>query len=201
MFSGQIEFARNKERTRAQQFHHRVDEFLTLRSLIAEDAEELFSLTEANRASLRQWLPWLDDNTTADHTLAYIQRTHANAEANRELVAAICYEGAIAGVVGIHALDWNNRSGSVGYWLGQAYRGKGLMTRACKAILDYGFTDLALHRIEIRCAPRNIRSCAIPERLGFTYEGTLRDAENLYGQFVDHKVYAMLQPEWSGWAD
>ena len=70
------------------------------------------------------------------------------------------------------------------------------MTTACRAYVDHAFTRLDVHRVEIRCAVENRRSRAIPERLGFRLEGTLRDAEWLYDHFVDSVVYGMLADEW-----
>ncbi len=70
------------------------------------------------------------------------------------------------------------------------------MTRACRALVDYAFAKLQLNRVEIRCATGNLRSQAIPERLGFTREGTLREGEWLYDHFVDLIVYSMLAREW-----
>jgi ribosomal-protein-serine acetyltransferase len=84
----------------------------------------------------------------------------------------------------------------IGYWLDAACRGKGVMTEACRAFIDHGFMHIGLHRIDIRCAPANRKSCAIPERLGFVQEGTLRDAEWLYDHYVDLVVYSMLAPDW-----
>ena len=72
------------------------------------------------------------------------------------------------------------------------------MTRACSALGTHAFDALGLSRVEIRCATENEKSRAIPERLGFTQEGTLRQAEWLHDHFVDLTVYGMLAGEWKG---
>jgi ribosomal-protein-serine acetyltransferase len=70
------------------------------------------------------------------------------------------------------------------------------MTEACRIFTDHAFGTWKLNRVQIRCAVANRRSRAIPERLGFRSEGTIREAEWLYGRVVDHVVYAMLASEW-----
>lgn len=65
-----------------------------------------------------------------------------------------------------------------------------------RAVVDYAFGRLGLHRVEIRCAADNHRSRAIPERLGFTQEGVLRESGYLNGRFVDMVVYGVLASEW-----
>jgi len=99
-------------------------------------------------------------------------------------------------VVGYNQIDWQNRIGSIGYWLAEAYQGKGLMTTSCKALIDYGFGVLNLNRLVIACATENKPSRAIPKRLGFFHEGATRDAEWLYDHFVDHEIYAKLHRDW-----
>ena len=70
------------------------------------------------------------------------------------------------------------------------------MTRACRALVDYAFSELGLNRIEIQCAVQNVKSRAIPERLDFTQEGVIRQAEWLYDHYNDHVIYGMLAEEW-----
>jgi ribosomal-protein-serine acetyltransferase len=72
------------------------------------------------------------------------------------------------------------------------------MTKACRTLITYAFTELALNKVEIHGATENIRSCAIPKRLGFTQEGILRDAEWLYDHYVDTVIYGLLAREWQG---
>ncbi len=160
------------------------------------DADELFALTDANRAHLRQWLPWLDSVRRVDDTRTFIRAAQAQAARNDGIQLALTVEGRIAGVIGQHHVDWRNRSTSLGYWIGASYQGRGLATAACSALITRAFDTDRLNRIEIRCAAGNHRSRAIPVRLGLREEGLLHDAEWLYDHFVDHVVYAALAKEW-----
>lgn len=70
------------------------------------------------------------------------------------------------------------------------------MTKACEAMIRYIFEELCLNRIEIRAALTNLKSRAIPERLGFQMEGKIRQAERINDRFVDHIVYGLLKEDW-----
>jgi ribosomal-protein-serine acetyltransferase len=173
-------------------FYQRVNDRIELRLLQVADAEELFALTNTNRDYLRTWLPWLDGTNSVADTKSFIEYTLETPTNNRGVAAAICDEGSIVGVIGYNHIDRQNRIGYIGYWLAANYQGKGIMTNSCQAICDYGFTTLKLNRLVINCATENRSSRAIPERLGFIHEGTMRDAEWLYDRFVNHEIYALL---------
>lgn len=177
-------------------FRRVIDGEIELLLLEPRHAEALYGLTDKNRPYLRQWLPWLDNNTSIHDTLLFIDSTRRQYAANNGFQAGIWYRSEIAGVIGYHPIDWPNRSSSLGYWLGESFQGRGIMTRSCRAFLDHSFRSLKLNRIEIRCATDNGRSRAIPERLGFRREGQVREAEWLYERFVDHVVYGLLVREW-----
>ncbi len=70
------------------------------------------------------------------------------------------------------------------------------MTGATRAMTQHALVDLGLNRVEIRAAVENKKSRAIPERLGFLFEGVERDGEWLYDHFVDLAVYGMLAADW-----
>jgi ribosomal-protein-serine acetyltransferase len=169
---------------------------LELRPLEDADAEELFALVDSNRAYLREWLPWLDQNTEVGHTRAFIQATRKQQADRNGFACGIRWRGRLAGVVGLHAIDWANRKTSIGYWVAEGQQGRGLVTRACAALLPHVFDDLGLNCVEIGCAVGNARSNAVPQRLGFTREGVLRQREWLYDHYVDHVVYSLLASEW-----
>lgn len=133
---------------------------------------------------------------SAADTRAFVQSVLRQMAEEQGFGAAICHQGKIAGVIGYNSLDSANRIGTIGYWLGEAYQGQGIMTAACRALVNYGFTDLGLNRQVIACATENHRSRRIPERLGFQPEGTLRQAEWLYDRYVDHHLYGCLKQDW-----
>jgi len=70
------------------------------------------------------------------------------------------------------------------------------MTRACRALVAYAFTNLGLDRVEIRTAAGNARSRGIAERIGFVQEGVLREAEYSADGPQDQIVYGLLRKEW-----
>ena len=174
-----------------------VSEHLALMPLELRDADELFSLTDRNRIYLRHWLPWLDNITRPEDTRAFIRAAQAQASQNNGTQLAIRLNGRISGIVGHHQIDWRNRVTSLGYWVGEEFQGRGLVTAASRALVSHAFDHAQLNRVEIRCATGNDKSRAIPMRLGFREEGLLSDAEWLYDHFVDHIVYAMLARDWA----
>ena len=177
-------------------FGYKLGENTQLRLLEERHGEQLADLTDRNREHLRAWLPWVDADRTVEDSKNFIRGALKQFAANNGFQAGIWHEGRLAGVVGYHAIDWENRSTALGYWLGKEFQGRGLATAACRALVDHAFEDLGLNRVSIACATENKRSCAIPERLGFRREGIRRQAEWLYDHFVDHVVYAALASEW-----
>lgn len=166
-----------------------------LRPLAAADAGDLHSLIETNRAALTHWLPWAATQTFED-TVEFIRGSEEQLAQNGGFQAAVVCDGDIAGVVGYVSVDWHNRSTSLGYWLGERYQGRGTMTEAVRLLVEHGFSEWGLNRIAIRAASGNLRSRAIPERLGFQEEGILREAELVTGRHLDSVVYALLARDW-----
>lgn len=177
-------------------FYYKLNDELELRLLELRHAESLFVLTDKSRSYLREWLPWVDFTMDVSNSRGFIEGTLKQFSANNGFQAGIWYRGELAGVIGLHGINWAQRSTSLGYWLGEGYQGKGLITIACKSIIEYCFNELNLKRIEIRAATENHKSQAIPERLGFQKEGCIRSAEFLYDRYVDHYVYGLLKEDY-----
>lgn len=177
-------------------FPVQIDDDVVLELLEERHSDELFAVTNANREYLRRWLPWLDGTKGPEDTRAFIRITRKQLLDNNGFQTVIRHRGDLVGVVGHHGVSWSNRSTSLGYWLAEAAQGRGIMTEAVRAYVHHAFDTLKLNRVEVRCAAENLRSRAIPERLAFQREGTIRQAEWLYDHFVDHVVYGMLASDW-----
>jgi ribosomal-protein-serine acetyltransferase len=175
----------------------RISPEAVLKQLELSDAPEMFRLTEENRSYLREWLPWVDAVRRVEDTESFILMTMDQHERQQGIHYGIWYNGRLAGTLGVHSIDWNNRRTEIGYWLAARYQGKGLMTEAVAAYIDrLIFGAWNLQRVSINAATGNVKSRAIPERLGFRLEGILRCNEFLYNRYVDHAVYGLLASEW-----
>ncbi len=173
----------------------RVDDDVELRLVEESDAEEIFRYTDANREYLREWLPWVDGTWSSADTRAFVLRSLEQVRLSDGFQTRILFQGQFAGMVGYLYHNWKDLRTEIGYWLRQDLQGRGIMTRATKALVDFAFDNLGMHRVEIRAATDNRRSRAIPEHLGFVQEGVLREAAWLNGRFIDLVVYAKLRDE------
>ncbi len=171
---------------------------INLRPVEDGDVLELFALVDANRAYLREWMPWLDGTQREDDTRAWAAVESEKASAGRGVQFVIVEHGRLAGVVGFHEIGWDHGQVELGYWLAEDRQGRGLMTRSVRTLVGMAFENLGLNRVGIRVATGNTRSRAIPERLGFRHEGVVRQGERLYDRYVDLDVYSLLVSEWSG---
>ncbi|PQO26071.1 RimJ/RimL family protein N-acetyltransferase [Blastopirellula marina] len=177
-------------------FSYQLDTNLRLELLTRQHAPELYNAVNENRQHLSPWMPWVATTQSVADVESFIATTRQQMAENNGFQTAIRAGQEIVGVIGMHKIDWPNRSTSLGYWLAEKHQGQGIMTKACSAYITHAFTELDLHRLEIRCATENTRSRAIPQRLGFTQEGTIRSAESIDGRYLDHVVYGLLASEW-----
>lgn len=178
-------------------FTYRMDQNAELRLLDLADAKDIFELVQSNRGHLRHWLSWVDGTKSVADSRVFIESTKKQLAEGNGFQAGIWYKAELAGIVGFHGVNHANRKAEIGYWLGESFQGKGLMTKACRALIEHAFTHWDLNKVIIRCGDHNRRSCAIPERLGFKKEGLLRDEEFVNDRFVSHHFYGMLKTEWS----
>ncbi len=169
---------------------------LRLISVALENAAALAKLVTHNKEHLQVYLPKVVEVITSEETAFAHLRYCQEAERSKELIEThLFYDGELCGAIRLNNFEPENKKASIAYFLASRYQGKGIVTQAAKAMLDYSFKTLELNRIELRCVTSNKASIAVAERLGFTREGELREAELLSEGFVNHYVYALLSRE------
>ena len=177
-------------------FEHQIDGRTRLRALALDDTERLFGLVYSNRAHIGEWMFWVTEDYSLGDAERHIRLALEKAAADDGFEAGIWFDDELAGCIRYNYVDWAHRNTELGYWLGAAFQGRGLVTRAARAMTDHAFKTLGLNRVEIRCMSENARSRRVPERLGFTREGVLRQVRWRRDHFDDHVVYGMLAAEW-----
>jgi len=170
-------------------------ERLSLRWISADDVDDFFAIY-SNPEVMRYWsTPPLPDRTAAGKLIGEIHKGFEG----RELLKwgiALRADNTLIGSVTLFHLDFTHRRAEIGYALGHPYWGKGYMQETLKAVFNYAFEVLNLHRIEADVDPRNTASIKTVERLGFQREGYLRERWQVNGEIQDAFFYGLIRPDW-----
>ncbi len=137
---------------------------------------------------------------TEDETRSFIQRSVSGRKEvpRRDYSLAILLEteSELIGSCGIYLTDSGNREGHIGYTLNRKFWRQGYGTETAKALLEFGFGELNLHRIFATCDQANVASVHILEKVGMRREGHLRENKWIRGEWRDSLLYAILDYEW-----
>ncbi|HTR14927.1 MAG TPA: GNAT family protein [Roseiarcus sp.] len=172
---------------------------LYLRPATAGDFAAWSRLRAESRRFLEPWEPtWPDDDLTQ---AAFRRRLRRQDEdiARDEAYAFLIFDSTSDDLLGGVTLGGLRRgvsqTGTLGYWMGARHAGRGRMTRAVAAAVDFAFARLRLHRVEAACIPDNVPSIAVLERNGFQREGRARGYLKIDSAWRDHVLYARLETD------
>jgi ribosomal-protein-serine acetyltransferase len=174
-----------------------LDDVTEIRPFEPNDAPAMYRRIQSSREHLDRWLRWSNTIQSEADAAATIALFVARRAAGTGFHSGIWVDGQLSGGVVCRDLDAQHHHAEIGYWLGADFIGRGLAIRAATRAIDYLFRRRGLHRVEMQCAVENVRSRAIPERLGFRLEGIRRESHRITTQFVDQAVYGMLAREWT----
>jgi ribosomal-protein-alanine N-acetyltransferase len=167
-----------------------------LRAPQTADYAEWASLREASRAFLTPWEPtWPTDDLSRS---AFRRRLRRYAEDLRTDASYAFFlfrksDGALLGGLTLANVRRGvAQAGSLGYWIGEPYARRGLMTAGVRAFVPFAFTALRLHRLEAACIPSNAASIRLLENCGFSREGYAREYLCINGLWQDHVLFARL---------
>jgi ribosomal-protein-serine acetyltransferase len=166
----------------------------TLTPIDVNDGPELWDAVEGSRWHLERWLPWVPFNSTRDASLRYGDACAIDWDAGRAVRFAIRDKktSELYGVVGLDSCVHLHRSCELGYWLRREATGRGLMTEAARAAVEFAFSRMGVHRVRCAAATDNVASLRVISRLEFRFEGIARQAELVGSRWLDHALFARL---------
>lgn len=167
--------------------------YFEMRAWREDDVEAALEIVLRNREHLQTYMRWMTPDYSAVDARKCLFEAIKDRLDKKTLGLALVRDGDLIGSTGFNRLDWNARVCEIGYWIDRQAEGKGVITKACQAMIDYAFGELEMNRVEIRCSTENTRSAAVPTRLGFKLEGKLRQAEVLHGRAHDFLISASSQ--------
>ncbi|MGL4263079.1 MAG: GNAT family N-acetyltransferase [Afipia sp.] len=175
---------------------------LLLRAPQMPDYLQWSELREMSRLFLTPWEPiWPSDDLTRSGFRRRLRRYTEDIAEDRAYPFLVFRESdgtLIGGVTLANVRRGIVQAGTLGYWVGQPYAGKGYMTGALRVLLPTLFGELNLHRIEAACIPTNQSSIRVLEKCGFAREGLARRYLCINGVWQDHYLYGLLDEDFRG---
>ena len=145
----------------------KVEGGIVLRSFNINEASKVFKTVKANTERLLKYMHWMTLDYSLKMAEEFVERSRANARKGESLSLGIFQEERLIGVIGFVGFDTIVRKTEIGYWIDGDWEGKGIISNGVRLLIDFAFNELSMNRIEIRCSATNVRSAAVPKRMGF----------------------------------
>ena len=169
-------------------------ERLVIRCYNPKDALYLQKSVQESVEHLRPWLPWVkDEPEELKVKIERLREFRADFDLNKNYIYAVFNpnETELVGGTGLHPRVGSNAF-EIGYWINVNHVNKGYGTEISAALTKVAFEIEHVNRVEIHCDPNNIKSAAIPKKLGYVYEATLRKrCENIEGELIDSMIWSI----------
>lgn len=171
-------------------------ERLLIRAPLWGDGKAVNEAVAESFEQLRQWMPWAQHIPTLEESELHIRQSRISFLGRKDLGLLLIHKetGQLAGMSGLHRINWDSRSFEIGYWVRASFAGQGYITEAVHAITDFAVREFQANRVEIRCDSRNERSAEVARRAGFVLEGILRkDSCAVDGSPRDTMVFSKVR--------
>ncbi|MEU6313407.1 GNAT family protein [Streptomyces sp. NPDC047014] len=165
--------------------------------LEARHAEEFFAHIERGREFIGRYVGFPDRSPDVEAARQLLATYAVKAGEDGARFFGIRLDGTLVGGVLFPAFDAATGNCEIGCWLEPAAAGRGLVTAACRVLIDYAFGERGMHRVEWHAATGNTKSLAVAQRLGMTREGVMRQNHLHRGVRQDTEVWSVLAPEWA----
>ena len=171
---------------------------LIVRCYEPADVQLLAEAITENIEHLRPWMPWVyAEPEPIEEKVKRIRRFRGMFDLGQNFVYGIFNpeETKLLGGTGLHP-RLGEKELEIGYWIHKDYINRGLVTESTAALVRVAFELIRVHRVEIHCDPGNVASAAIPRKLGFTHEGTLRAKTPFLEHWSDSMIWGLLENEY-----
>lgn len=172
------------------------DDGAELRALEPWLAEEFLAHMDRARELVGRYVGLADAVTDLASSRSFLQDYADKAAADTGRIYGIWVDGKLVGGVLFRVMDVVRGNAEAGCWLEPAAVGRGLVTRAARAIIDWAIEERGFHRVDWVAATVNEASIAVARRLGMRKEGVLREVYPHRGVRYDMEVWSVLAPEW-----
>lgn len=172
---------------------------IVVRHYRPEDANALWEAVEESREHLKTYMPWVHDYKSPDDAVAFMNFARGQWMSRQDLLVGLFHRetGRYLGGSGLSRINWNLRLFEIGYWVRASEEGRGYISEAVRLQTRLAFDLLGANRVEIRMDPLNERSRRVPERLGFVFEGTLRNVfPSSEGAPRSQHVYSLIPEDY-----
>jgi RimJ/RimL family protein N-acetyltransferase len=171
---------------------------LVVRCYNPSDASLLAESVTQSLEHLRPWMPWVyNEPEPIEAKVRRLKRFRGLFDLGQDFIYAIFNrdDTKLIGGTGLHTRLGESEL-EIGYWIHKDYINQGLVTESTAALVKIAFELIHIHRIEIHCDPGNLASAAIPRKLGFTHEGTLRAKTRFLEGWSDSMIWGLLETEY-----
>jgi RimJ/RimL family protein N-acetyltransferase len=171
---------------------------LVLRCWEPDDAPQLMEAKNVSKEHLLPWMPWAQaEPSDLAANIALIRAWRAQFDTDQDYVYGIFDRetSAVIGGTGLHARIGRNAR-EIGYWVRAEAINRGIATETAAALTKVGFEFMGLERVEIHCDVRNVRSAAVPRKLGYVHDGTLRRRSITVGPPAGSMIWTMFADEY-----
>ena len=162
-----------------------------------DEAGAVADVINANLEHLRPWMPWAHRETDAHEQAMRLAVAIENAERDRDLSYTITVDGRIAGGCGLHRRDADERTLDIGYWIAADAEGHGYVTEAAAGLAHVAFERYEARLIRITCDEANVRSAAVPRRLGFAHVDTVDEERDAPASSNRTMIWELTREAWT----
>ena len=155
-------------------------------------SSKLYNIIDVNRDNFSQFMAWPKFVSNEADTSNFLDNCSIEHQKDITKTYVILLDNNPVGLLSFNRIDKNNKTAYIGYWLDSRAEGKGVMTQAIQALTHYYASQKIIKRFVIKCSVDNPKSNAVAKRCGFSYEGTLKQAEYLNGIYHDQNIYGLI---------